>query len=299
MAPEPALMLPLRRVAQIWHERDLMRTGVRAAAALAVWTATLDGMATPRPAVAANAFPPFPVSESPALVARWLASQTDLPLSSVVLVGPGYIFAFVADPPDQGDGLVWKEVREEVTNLAMLNRLNGRSATATVAFDCRQNQATASDVTVFAGNSLQGAPGRATPAADWLTANPGLYLMDLAKAACNPGFHRPFTGPPPAALPESAPAPTVNGPPRRTAAAETGPAHWVQVGAFTSGAAASQRWREIQRQAPAQSAGRSLRTEPVGAGKTLVRALVGPFRGSSAQVFCTVVKAHGGDCLVR
>ena len=102
------------------------------AAALAILAAVLG--AASYPALAANAFPPFPASESPAQVARWLATQTDLPLGSVVLVGPGYVFSFIADPPAQGDGLVWKEVREEVTSLAMLNRLNGRSATATIAF---------------------------------------------------------------------------------------------------------------------------------------------------------------------
>jgi hypothetical protein len=276
------------------YEGVFMRTGVRAAA-FAIFAAALGGLSAARPARAVGAFPPFPVSESQ--VARWLASQTDLPLHSVVLVGPGYVFSFIADPPDQGDGLVWKEVREEITSLAMLNRLNGRSATATIAFDCHANQATASNVTVFAGNSLQGAPGRATPAADWLTANPGLYLMDLAKAACDQGFRRPFAGPLQAAAARSDPPPA-NGL-RRLAAVEAGSEHWVQVGAFAGAAAANHRWREIQRLAPTQSAGRTLRTEPVGAGKTLVRALVGPFRAAAAQAFCTALKAHGGDCIVR
>jgi len=244
---------------------------------------------------AAIAYPPYPHGSKPADVGQWLASQTDLPLPSVVLVGPGYVFSFqTPDPPTGAGGLVWKSIREEVTSLVMESRLGGRSATASIAFDCARNQATASDVVVYPGNSLQGQAGRSVPAADWLTANPGFYLMDLAQAACSPAYRRPF-----AISPVS--TSTISGaaaaPPRQ----EAGPEHWVQVGAFASPAAASQRWREIQRQLPAQSAGRGVRVEPAGiAGKSLVRALVGPFHGAApAQAFCAALKLKGGDCLVR
>lgn len=270
-------------------------------AVIGVLAAALGWTAVQGPASAAPSYPPFPASGGAAHVERWLANQTDLPLGSVVLVGPGYVFAFIApDPPSQGNGLIWKQVREEVTDLSMVGRMNGRSAIATVAFDCRRNQATASDVIVYGGNSLQGQPGRAVPAAEWLVANPGLYLMDLAKAACDPAFHRPYELSQASALTgEPDPTPSINEPPARPVARESGAEHWAQIGAFASPAAAGRRWREIQRLAPTQSTGRGLRTELVGAGKTLVRALVGPFHGVSAHAFCTVIKAHGGDCIVH
>ena len=246
---------------------------------------------------AAPAFPAFPRSAGVVAVGRWVSEQTDLPPASVVLVGPGNVFSFQSpDPPADPRGLVWKRVREEVTSPRLQSRLNGRSATAEIGFDCRQNQATATNVMVFAGNSLQGQPGRAVPAADWLTANPGLYLMDLARAACDPGFRRPFAKPPTSTLVATPSAEAERAPTR----AEAGAEHWVQVGAFANAAAANARWRSIQRMLPGESAGRAVRIEPVGhGGKALVRALVGPFRGAAAQGFCTALKARGGDCLVR
>ena len=261
-------------------------------------------------AQAATAFPDFPRSPAAGDIGRWLASQTDLPLASVVLVGQGYVFSFQApDPPARADGLVLRQVREEITSLGMASRLNGRSASASIAFDCRRNQATASDVIVFAGNSLKGDPGRSVPAADWLVANPGLYLMDLAQAACDPSFARPFAKPPASVaaarqiLGLRGDEPIAGAPRGQVSAtrAETGAEHWVQVGAFANAAAANHRWREIQRMLPAQSAGRGVKIEPAGRdGKTLVRALAGPFHGDAlAQAFCTALKTRGGDCLVR
>jgi len=250
-------------------------------------------------ALAASAFPDFPRSSGAADIGRWLTSHTDLPPASVVLVGPGYVFSFQApDLSAQAGGLVWRQVREEVTSLSMASRLNGRSATATIAFDCQRNQATASDVTVYPGNSLKGGPGQAAPAADWLVANPGLYLMDLAQAACDASFRGPFAQ---AAAGAPAPATAPEPPSSHAPRAESGEEHWVQVGAFVSSAAAKLRWRAIQHSLPAQSAGRGIRIEPSGRdGKTLVRALVGPFHGAApAQAFCKALKANGGDCLVR
>lgn len=273
---------------------------LRIAAASVCLLAALAGGLGAR-ALAATAFPAFPRSSAVADIGRWLASQTDLPLASVVLVGPGYVFSFQApDPGAQTGGLAWRQVREEVTSLDLASRLNGRSATASIAFDCNRNQATASDVIIYAGNSLKGGPGQGMAAADWLVANPGLYLMDLAKAACDASFRRPFANPSvlaPATAPEIASAE----PASRKPGAETGAERWVQVGAFVSGAAANQRWREIQRLLPAQSAGRGIRIEPASHdGKTLVRALIGPFHGPApAQAFCAALKAKGGDCLAR
>ena len=269
-------------------------TCVLAAGALANWTG---------PAHAAPASPAYPKSANTAELSRWLASQTDLPLASVVLTGPGYVFAFPPpDPVAAPDGLVWKQVREEVVSRGMESRLNGRSASAVIAFDCRRNQATASNVIVYAGNSLQPQPGRSVPAADWLEANPGLYLMDLAAAACDPAFRRPLDKPPApekTAVPEKAAAPAI-GPAPLALRGEIGDGHWVQVGAFANAAAANRKWHDIQHTLPTQSAGRGVKIEPVSAGKSLVRALVGPFQGlASAQAFCTGLKAHGGDCLVR
>jgi SPOR domain len=252
------------------------------------------------PARAAPASPAFPRSTSLAEVGRWLSSQTDIPLASVVLVGPGYVFSFPSpDPVSDNDGLVWKQVREEVTTPAMQSRLNGRSASAVIAFACRRDQATASNVAVYDGNGEQPQPGRPMPAADWLVANPGLYLMDLAAAACNPNFRRPFaasaTTPDPTSTRRD-PVSAASTPPRQ----ETGVEHWVQVGAFANAAAANRKWRDIKRALPTQSAGRSVKIEQAGAGKTLVRAMVGPFHGAApAQAFCTALKGHGGDCLVR
>lgn len=266
--------------------------------------AALVTVAAPASALAATAFPPFPSSAAKPVIGRWLASQTDMPLSSVVLAGPGYVFAFITpDPPSEADGLVWKRVREEAVSVPVAGRMGGRSATATIAFDCQRNQATANAVTVYPGNNLRG-EGRSMPAADWLVANPGLYLMDLAKAACEPGHPQPFDAPLGPTATDAGPSPAVNEPPPRAAparapAVERGPEHWVQVGAFADAAAAKLRWKEIQRMLPAQTTGRTLRVEPAGAGKTLARALAGPFRGASAQTFCTALKAHGGDCLVR
>lgn len=74
---------------------------------------------------------------------------------------------------------------------------------------------------------------------------------------------------------------------------------WVQVGAFANLAAARSRWQVIQRALPTRAAGRTLKTEPVGGGKTLVRALIGPFGAADAQAFCAALRAQGGDCLVR
>jgi hypothetical protein len=266
---------------------------------LAAWVAVI----APAFALAAPAFPPFPHGAAKPELGRWLVSQTDLPPSAVVLAGSGYVFAFVApDPPGGSDGLVWKRVREEAVSVTLASRLGGRSATATIAFDCQRNQATANAVTVYPGNNLRG-EGRSVPAADWLVANPGLYLMDLAKAACEPGHHPLFEAPLGPTAPDAGPSPTVNEPPARTVPArtpalESGPEHWVQVGAFADADAAKLRWKAIQRMLPTQTGGRTLRVEPAGA-KTLMRALAGPFKGVAAQAFCTALKAHGGNCLVR
>ena len=273
-----------------------MSLSVRAVVAAQVMAAMVAGAA-----VATPSLPPFPASETTPQIGRWLATQTDLPPASVVLVGPGYVFAYVApDPAGEPGGLVWKEVREEVTDLAMANRLSGRSATATLAFDCARDSATASNVVVYAGNSLKGEPARSMPASDWLVANPGLYLMDLARAACHPGFRGPFAeaanyaSSAPAAPPSPTPAM------RGSVAQARGPEHWVQVGAFVNAAAANRRWREIQRLLPAQTADRAIRLEAAGhGGKSLLRALAGPYHGTDAQGFCAALKFRGGDCLVR
>ncbi len=273
----------------------LLRIAVAPISLLAALAASLGV-----PAMAATAFPDFPRSSGVADIGRWLASQTDLPLSSVVLVGSGYVFSFQApDPGAQTGGLVWRQVREEVTSLGMASRLSGRSASATIAFDCQHNQATASDVIVYAGNSLQGGPGQGVAAADWLVANPGLYLMDLARAACDASFRRPFAQPPGSALAATTAQPEI--PASHAPRPEAGAEHWVQVGAFVNGAAANLRWREIQRLLPSLSAGRGIRIEPSGhPGKALVRALIGPFHGAApARAFCLALKAKGGDCLVR
>ena len=253
---------------------------------------------------AAPAFPAFPRSATTAAIGRWLGGQTDLPLPAVVLIGPGYVFSF--DSPDpQGDagGLVRKRVREEVTSSLVESRLSGRSATAEIDFDCRQDQATASNVLVYIGNNRQGQAGRPVPAGEWLVANPGLYLMDLARAACDPGFRRPFAKPPTSTLAAAAPVAPGKATVRIAARAprtESGAEHWVQVGAFANAAAANARWRSIQKLLPNESAGRGIRTEPAGrGGKSLVRALVGPFHGAAGQGFCTALRARGGDCLVR
>jgi len=214
----------------------LFRIAAAPACLLAILAAGLGPSAR-----AATAFPAFPHSSGVADIGRWLAGQTDLPLTSVVLIGPGYVFSFqAADPGPQTDGLVWRQVREEVTSLGMASRLSGRSATASIAFDCGRNQATASDVMVYAGNSLKGGPGQAVAAADWLVANPGLYLMDLAKAACDGSFRRPFAEPP-ASIAEAIQATEMAraAPIGRASRPETGAEHWVQVGAFVSGAAAT------------------------------------------------------------
>ncbi len=263
----------------------------------------LTGMAVaPGARAAPQAFPTFPLSETTPQIGRWLATQTDLPPASVVLVAPGYVFSYAAPDPAQGGGnLVWRQVREEVTDVVMASRLNGRSATATLAFDCARNSATASNVVVYAGNNLKGDGGRSVPASDWLTANPGLYLMDLAKAACDRDFRGPFANAGVLATTTSTPSPA---PPalRGEAAprpAASGPEHWVQVGAFVSPAAANQRWREIQRLLPAQTAGHTIRLEPAGRDGKLLRAIAGPYHGTEAGAFCAALKFRGGDCLVR
>ncbi|HEX4180219.1 MAG TPA: SPOR domain-containing protein [Caulobacteraceae bacterium] len=275
-----------------------MSLGVRAGVLGLLMGATIASGAGAAP----SAFPAFPASETTPQIGRWLAGQTDLAPASVVLVGPGYVFSYVTpDPPSESGGLVWKQAREEVTNVIMASRLNGRSATATLAFDCAHNSATASNVVIYAGNNLKGDEGRAMPASDWLVANPGLYLMDLAKAACDRGFHGPYATS--ASLASAAPvaAPPLRATPAaRAAMSSVGPVHWVQVGAFASPAAANAHWREIQRLLPAQSDGRAIRLESAGHdGKTLLRALAGPFHGSDARGFCAALKFRGGDCLVR
>ena len=282
----------------------------RVLAVLALWAPSLAAQA----AAALPAFPAFPATTERTSTGRWLASQTDLPLPNVVLVGPGYVFSFVPpDPVAPPGGPVWKDIREEVTSQVMADRLGGRSATATLAFDCARGQATASNVIVYAGNNLLGDDGRSVSAAEWLAANPGLYLMDLSRAACDPRFRGPFggrpipaqAGAPRAVSPGAGPEPSLARPSAALANSaiaeprEAGVVHWVQVGAFTSVAAAEQRWRAIQRMLPAQSAARRLQTERAGRGKTLIRALAGPFHGAEADRFCAALRARGGDCLVR
>lgn len=241
------------------------------------------------PARAVEPFPPYPQGFNNLTLGRWLNAQTDVPLASVVMTGPGYVFSFTSpDPSVPGDKRVWKRVREEVTGDVLAEALGGRSATATVAFDCRLGQASASNVVIFAGNNLQGDPGHAVPAAQWMAANPGAYLLELAHAACNPAFHRPFAAPP-----ASAPAPA----PRPHASAGS---RWVQVGAFGDAQTANQHWRSIQQTLPRLVASQSVRLEPVhSGGGALVRALVGPFADADAHAFCDALRAKGGDCLVR
>jgi hypothetical protein len=253
-------------------------------AALAVWIQAA-------PARALEAFPPYPQGFNTIMLGRWLTTQTDVPLASVVLTGPGYVFSFVPpDPSVPGDKRVWKHVREEVTGDVLAEALGGRSATATVAFDCRRGEASASSVVIFAGNNLQGDLGHAVPAAQWMAANPGAYLMELSHAACDPAFRRPFAGPP-------APAPAQAPKPR---AAVAGAANrWVQVGAFGDAASANQHWRSIQQTLPSLVVAQTVRLEPVHPGGGLVRALVGPFADADAHAFCDALKTRGdGDCLV-
>ena len=244
-------------------------------------------------------FPPYPRSTSFAAIKLWIVGNTNLDSRQVVLTSAEAVFAFEPgggpDPASGGD--MRREVREEVLNPSLASRLGGRSASASVTFDCSHAETTVNSVMVYPGASLGGGAGRIIPASQWLAANTSLDLVDLAQAACGDSMVNPEDAAPakPADLrgPVTAPAHT---PARR---ATQGP--WMQIGAFGSTALADQRWRSIRARWPSETEDLIERTETVAHGKgALQRALIGPFPNrQAAEALCERLKAAGGDCLVR
>ncbi|MDR3506279.1 MAG: SPOR domain-containing protein [Caulobacteraceae bacterium] len=247
-----------------------------------------------------------------AAIRQWLARETDLAPNQLVLLSAEAGFAFVGPPVRHADGLIIRRVREEVINQDLADSLGGRSATLALEFNCRHAETTVTEVRLYPGNGLGGGASKPIPPSRWLRANTNLDLSDLAQAACGKDYQpasshpvdqayssppQPTAQPAPRSAPRQAPQPALRPP-----AAEAGPgARWVQIGAFASIAIAEDRWRALQAALPAQTTGRSERTEPVphGAG-VLHRTLVGPFQDKAqAQAFCEVLKSRGYDCLVR
>lgn len=237
-------------------------------------------------------FPPFPTSANFRDIKLWIAGNTTLDLDQVVLTSGEAVFAFtdVASPAQAG-GLKRRQLREEVISPGLAESLGGRSATATLEFDCAHAETTVDAVILYPGNSLSGGAAKMIPAARWLSANTSLDLTDLAQAECGKSFQSPYDTP-------HAAEPALRGP---ASAAWTGADVWAQIGAFATIAIADQKWRAIQRRWPAETEALSERTETVAHGAVVLRrTLVGPFEGrAAAQAFCERLRAQGDDCLIR
>lgn len=259
-----------------------------------------------------TAFPPFPEVTTFAAIRQWLARETDLSPNQLVLLSAEAGFAFVGPPVRHADGLIIRRVREEVISQDLTDSLGGRSATLALEFNCRHAETTVTEVRLYPGNGLGGGAGKPIPPSRWLNANTDLDLSDLAQAACGKDYQpapshpaEQAYSPPTQSAPQPAPKPAPRPAPQpapRAPVAEAGPgARWVQIGAVASTTIAGDKWRALRAALPAQTAGRSERTEPVphGAG-VLHRTLVGPFQDKAqAQAFCEALKSRGYDCLVR
>lgn len=258
--------------------------------ALVLCTGPLAGLAQTRSPETAHGvhpgpFPAFAEARTFAELRRWLARETSLAPARLVLLSADSGFAFDGAPRTQGQ-VVSRRLRQEVLSPDLAARLKGRSALVQLDFDCAHGETTVGAVTLYPGNSLLGGPGQLVSARDWMAANSGLILSDLAPVACAaPG------------------APTQSQPPASTlpvAGSATGE-HWAQIGAYADAAVAETQWRALQTRRPAETAGLSLRTEAVERnGRTLSRALVGPFEDAvRARAFCEALKARGELCLAR
>jgi len=282
-----------------------------------VWFALGLALAAPASVRAATpAFPPYPPNQSQAAIQGWIAAETDLQPSQVVIIAGGAVYAMPASPDNHDDGGVsTRMVREEVVDAALAARLGGRSSTAMVSFDCAHKQYAIRSAVVFPGNNLSGGAARPILGGAWLSAAT-VYLFDLAGAVCaadQPAAAapapqttpeptpQPVPAPPPSQAPAvPAPAPT---PPEPTPAASapaapeptSGPA-WVQAGAFASPKLAEARWNAVRGHLPI---GASHRLEPAPNG-ALTRLLIGPFPSDAeAAEACRRLKGAGVACFVR
>jgi hypothetical protein len=243
------------------------------------------------------AFPRFPTTTRFSDIKLWLAGNTDLTNGQVILTSAEAVFAFTdqASPPG-ADGTRHRTVREEVINEGLANRLGGRSASADLAFDCAHDETTVDQVMLYPGNNLGGGAPKQIPAAHWLGANTSLDLTDLAQAACGKSMDRPYGGGRLASAPLTPPS---AGSTPSPAAPSDGV--WVQIGAFATTEIADRKWLTIQQRWPEGAQDLSERTETIQhGGKTLRRALVGPFASRTlAKAFCDHLRTRGSDCLVR
>ena len=272
----------------------MFRTRRRAVApaiiALVLCTGPVAGLAQSRspgsaPGAHPTPYPAFAEARTFAELRRWLAVETSLAPARLVLLSADSGFAFEGPPQTRG-AIVSRRLRQEVLNPDLATRLKGRSALVQLEFDCAHSETTVGAVTLYPGNSLLGGPGQSVSARDWMAANSGLILSDLAPVAC------------------AAPSGPAEKPADATALPLAAPAaggHWAQIGAFAGPAVAEAQWRALQSRRPAETAGLSLRTEAVEHnGRTLNRALVGPFEDAArVQAFCETLKAHGELCLAR
>ena len=271
------------------------------------WLALCCVLAAPASVRAAPpAFPPYPPNQSQAAIQGWIAAETDLQPSQIVIIAGGAVYAMPASPDNHDDGGVsTRMVREEVVDAALAARLGGRSSTAMVSFDCAHKQYAIRSAVVFPGNNLSGGAARPILGGAWLSAAT-VYLFDLAGAVCaadQPAAAAPAPQTTPEPTPQPAPAPPPSPAPTAPAEAPAPPeiapaaaAVWIQAGAFASPKLAEARWLTLRGHLPI---GMSHRLEPAPSG-ALTRLLIGPFPSDDAAAdACVRLKGTGVPCFLR
>jgi hypothetical protein len=268
------------------------------------------------------------------VVIKWVGQVSDLPKEDIVLIGAGGVFALSTDPahPPTADGRLLRRLREEVTDPALAEKLDGRSFTATLTIDCAHFNSSLTEAKVYRGVNLKGGLGKPITAAQWLSAS-SIYLYDLTGPICEKSGK---STPPPPAPPPSEAAPAETGPataalsepavrptealppapkpippvkavkprPKPVPAVAAPPAPvgepgvWVQAGAYANNAIARAKFEAlVAAVAPTPLVGPKLEPVP---GQPLVRLLIGPYPSKSlAAQTCAALKRQKTDCFVR
>ncbi len=149
------------------------------------------------------------------------------------------------------------------------------------------------------GNIKDAAPAEADKADP--AAGLQIYKTDEDGAAVAPTFAPVVVAKPPLVAPQPLPVTTATPRPSppQTIAAAAGSA--VQIGAFSTQAQADSGWTAAARVAPGLAAGKGKSVQAIDSnGKTLYRTAVTGFETrSSADAFCSALKAAGKSCFVR
>lgn len=254
-------------------------------------------------------------------LARWLAANTDIPASQVVIAGPELVYSLEPLGPRTSTGEVLALVRTEPLAADWAASHGFQSWEAHLLIDCFRGRLRQIRSATYPERNRKGPPTAEAAPVDWTTPEPSQPATQLVAAACDPAFAWPLRHnnlltatprplPPPLVVAKQTPptsAPPVPAPtaapaqPVPASAAKPGP-YAVQLGRGPSEAGAKKVLAEARQALGPLAETLTATTEAteISRGRRRYAARLTGFAtaAAAAQACDTLVKA-GQDCLTR